>query len=185
MIIFHTGAELFDKFNISVESEIIYSDYCKAMIFVHQHRIKFTDKALLIMDPARKRDDWVEADFIEFYPWENIIRFQNVSGSDITEEFSRSEIQQWLSTFSTPLLEYPFLLARRGNVAYVVKGTPKSERSKKGKKRLKQDVLERRGIIKKHFGAPFTGPVEIMVEIFSSDPEQLPDVDRISITIFE
>jgi hypothetical protein len=185
MTMFHTGSELFERFNLSLESEIIYSDYCRNMIFVYQHGIKFTDKAILILSPANDHDDWIEAESIDFNPWENIIGFQNVRGSDIIEEFSRPEIDNWLSTIHTSYLQYPFLYARRGKVAYIVEGIPKSARSKKGKERLKKEVLKRKNVIKEHFGLPTTGPVEIMIDIFSSDCKRLPDVDRASTTIMD
>lgn len=185
MIIFHTGADLFDRFNISVESEITYSDYCKDMIFAHKHRIRFTDKALLMLHPAREYDDWIEAELIEFYPWDNVIGFQNVQGREILEEFSRSEIDEWLSTIPTPRLQYPFLNARHGNIAFIFQGVPKSSHSSKGKKWLKQEVLKLKDLIQEHFGPPDTDHVEIMIEIFSSDPDRLPDVDRMSTTVMD
>ena len=185
MIIFNAGADLFDRFNLSLESEIIYSDNCRDMIYVHQHGIKFTDKALLIMKPDHERDNWIECEFIEFCPWDNIIGFQNVRGTEILEEVSQPEICKWLSTIPTPRLRYPFLSARCGHIAYIVKGVPKSVRSKKGKIRLKQDVRNYKRVIEKDFGIPATGPVEIMIEIFSSDIDRLPDVDRLSSTIMD
>lgn len=185
MSYFHTGTELFRRFNLSVESEITYSDYCQEMLFVHQHGIKFTDKALLMLYPAREHDDWIEAESIEFCPWENVISLRNVRGGEVLEEYSHSELDEWLATIPTPRLQYPILSARRGSVAYIVQGIPKSARSKKGKERLKQDVLGFKDTIRGNFGSPATGPVEIMIEVFSSDTIRLPDVDRMSITIMD
>lgn len=185
MVFFHTGADLFDRFNISVETEITYSDYCVDTIFVYKHGIKFTDKALLFLEPPREHDDWTEAEFIAFCSWENINGFQNVRGSEILEEFSRSEIDRWLSTIPTPRLQYPFLKAERGDVVYIARGIPKSERSRKGKRRLKEEVLKRKDLIQDHFGSPATGNVGIMIEVFSSDFDRLPDIDRMSITIMD
>ncbi|MDY6790205.1 MAG: hypothetical protein SWH54_02945 [Thermodesulfobacteriota bacterium] len=182
---FHTGSELFERFNLSLESEIIYSDYSRSMIFVYRHAIKFTDKAILILYPAKDHGDWIEAESIDFSPWENIIGFQNFRGSDAIEEFSRPEIDNWLSTIPTSCLQYPFLYARQGKVAYIVEGVPKSAHSRKGKERLKQEVLKRKDLIQEYFGSPATGPVEIMIDIFSSDFKRLPDVDRASITIMD
>jgi len=185
MSIFNEGSILFDKFKISMESEIIFSDYCHDTIFMYKHGIKFTDKALLILYPAKKYDDWIEAESIDFSPWDNILGFQNIRGSEIIEEFSHTEIKNWLSTIPNYQIQYPHLYARRGDISYIVQGTPKSARSKKGKGRLKQDVQDRKDIIKQHFGPPATGSIEIMIEVFSSDLNQLPDVDRLSITIMD
>ena len=185
MTFYHTGALLFDKFKISIESEITYSDYCKHNIYVHKYGVKFTDKALLMLYPSKEQDDWIESKSIDFCPWDNIIGIQNIRGHEILEEFSSSEIKRWLSTITTTRVHYPFLHAERGHVVYIVQGVPKSERSKKGKKRLKQDVRKRIDFIQKHFGSPAKGPVEMLIEVFSTDPNQLPDVDRMSITIMD
>ncbi len=42
---------MFQKLNLSIESEITYSDFCKDMLLPYRHGIRFTDKALLLLYP--------------------------------------------------------------------------------------------------------------------------------------
>jgi hypothetical protein len=96
MIFFRTWEELSHRFNLSIESGIIFSDYCKDMIFIHKDGTKFTDKALLLQHSVHGHDDWIEAEHINFYPWENIIGFQNIQGTKTFEDFSKPEIDTWV-----------------------------------------------------------------------------------------
>ena len=182
---YHEGVELFQKLKLSIESEITYSDFCKDMLFLHKDGIKFTDKALLLLYPSNEHDDWIEAESIDFLPWYNIHSIENVTGNTITEEYTLADIESWLATIMSPRLPYPFLSARPGNIAYLVSGMPRSERNKRNKARLKQQVQELQGDIQKRFGPPDTGPVEMMIDVFFSDATRRPDVDRLSIAIMD
>ena len=74
MSLFKLGEEIFKNFGLSVESEITFSDYCKADIYSYKDRIKFTSKALLFFHPIygtgeHASDDWIdcESDLTPFY----------------------------------------------------------------------------------------------------------------------
>lgn len=185
MTLFHDGHELFRQFNLSVESEITYTDFCTENIFIYNNGIKFTPKALLMIYPAYEHDDWIEAETIKSYPWENVYNIQNVRGNTVLEEFEHAKIAKWLSSLPCKDVKYPFLHVRTGNVAYIVEGVPKSERSKRGKQRLKEEIQKLEPVIQRSFYRPVIGPVEMMIDIFSFNPEKLPDVDRLSISIMD
>ena len=190
MGLYHEGVELFQKLNLSIESEITYSDFCKDMLILYRHGIRFTDKALLLLYPPdgydpNGHDDWIDAESIDFIPWHNIHSIENVTGNTITEEYALADIESWLATIMSPRLSYPFLSARPGNIAYLVSGMPRSERNKRNKARLKLQVQDLQGDIHKRFGPPDTDQVEMMIDVFSSDATRRPDVDRLSIAIMD
>jgi hypothetical protein len=182
--LFHDGHDLFNKFKLSVESEITYIDFCKEMIFLHKD-IKFTTKALLMLYPADCHDDWIEAESIEFCPWDSVYNIQNVDGITILEEFDHAEIVKWLMSLPSKNVKYPFLHVRTGSFACIFEGVPKSARSKGGKQRLKEEVNNLKSSIQRSFPTPDPDHVEMMIDIFSSNPEELPDVDRLSISIMD
>ena len=185
MGLFHDGHELFRKFKLSVESEITYTDGCKDMIFLYKNGIKFTPKAFLILRQTFEYDEWLGAGTIGFYSWDNVCNIQNVKGITVLEEFNRVDIAEWLAGLPSRDLKYPFLHVRTGDVAYIVEGAPMSVRSRKGKERLKEDVHSLKPLFQDFFQRPATGPVEMMIDIFSSNRERLPDVDRLSISIMD
>ena len=50
---------------------------------------------------------------------------------------------------------------------------------------MKQDVAALRQPIEKGLGRPMTGPVELMIDVFSTEPLGLPDVDRFSNSVMD
>ena len=111
MSLFHSGKELFDRFGLSVESEIIFADYCSALIFVYRDNIRFTSKALLFVSPKEAyrdiQDEWIAVDSLDFVPWQSVLSFENMKGSKITEHFDEVAIRDWLSGVNDPLLDFP------------------------------------------------------------------------------
>ena len=182
--LFYDGHDLFNKFKLSVESEITYIDFCKETIFLHKN-IKFTSKALLMVYPTDCHDDWIEAESIEFCPWDSVYNIENINGNTVLEEFGHTEIMKWLMSLSSKNVKYPFLHVRTGSVACIFEGVPKSARSKIGKQRFKKEVHNLKSSIQRSFPTPDPDHVEMMIDIFSSNPEKLPDVDRLSISIMD
>ncbi|NVN91287.1 MAG: hypothetical protein HXX11_11890 [Desulfuromonadales bacterium] len=183
--LFLDGNVLFQKFNMSFESVITFTDFCQEMIFARNKAIRFTQNALLMSNPALNLDDWIEEDSIEFCPWNSVQNIQNIAGSAVLEEFNHSEIAKWLSSLPFSELKFPFLQVRTGKVACIFEGVPKSMRSKGGKERLKQEVQNLKLEIQQYFPTPDPDHVELMIEVFSSRPQDLPDVDRLSISIMD
>lgn len=183
--LFHCGSELFDAFGISLESEITYADFCEEMIWLYREGIRFTRDALLITDLHEGQCDWAEAGELRFYPWDNILSIRNVKGVEVLQEYECHQIREWVSSLAHPSMTYPYLRATRGHIAFIVEGTPRSFRSKGGKARLREDVLSRREAIEASFGRALQGPVEMMVDVFSTSPANFPDVDRFSNSIMD
>ena len=185
--LFHTGDEFFQKFNISFESVITFTDFCQEPIFTRKQDIRFTPNSLLLLDSAQKliRDEWIEEDVIEFCPWDCVHNIQNIHGSTVLQEFDHAEIAKWLSFLPSREFKSPFLQVRTGNVACIFEGIPKSARSKGGKQRIKQEANNLKLEIQRCFPTPDTDHVEMMIDIFSSHPKDLPDVDRLSISIMD
>jgi Holliday junction resolvase RusA-like endonuclease len=184
--LFHDGKELFDKFALSIESEITFTDYCSELIFPYQHDIRFTSKSLIFTYPKEGfhniHDDWIELDSLEFHPWYNVLSFQNVKGVEVTHEYDQIAIANWLSGISDPPITFPYVDVRKGHIAFVVNGKPRSIRSEGGKRSFKDKVEQKAEEIRAVYPTPFRGHVEMRVDVFSSDPNSndRPDVDRLS-----
>jgi len=185
--LFHLGKELFNKFGLSLESEITFSDCCKNQIFVYRDNIRFTSKSLIFFHPKYGSekyisDDWIETESLDFYPWHSVLNFQNVKGTKILQEFGETEINKWLSTIKDPELNFPYINARREHIAFIVIGKPKSVRSQGGKRRLKKEVEAKRKEIAKINPQPYSRDVEMKVDVFleDADSDDRPDVDRLS-----
>lgn len=183
--LFHPGTELFRRFGFDVESEIVFADYCTDMIFIYKNAIRFTPQALLIIKPTYDQDDWIQAESIRFYAWDNVLSFQNVRGSSVLAEFDQSTIRKWLA--SLPFLAHrpPFASVQEGNLVFFFEGVPRSVRSVGGKRRLKERVQEIRSTVTEYYPTPCCGPVEMMIDVFTSSPAELPDVDRLSTSLMD
>jgi Holliday junction resolvase RusA-like endonuclease len=187
--LFHSGKELFDRFRISLESRIIFTDYCSDLLFVYGDKIKFTSKALIFAYPKSGfeniQDDWLEVRHLEFHPWQNIMMLENVKGDTIIEEFRETEICEWLSAVNDPQLDYPYVNVREGNIAFIIVGKPRSARSKGGKIEFRQKVQSKKEEIRRVYQWPFSGNVEMKVDIFLENVHgnDRPDIDRLSTLI--
>lgn len=182
--LFYNARDLFNKFKLSVESEITYIDFRKDTAFLY-HNFKFTSEALLMIYPIDCHDDWIEAETIEFCPWGMVYNIENIKGNKVLEEFGHTEIMKWLMSLPSKNVKYPFLHVRKGSVACIFEGVPKSARSKGGKQKLKEEVYNLKSSIQRDVPTPDPDDVEMMIEIFSSNPDGLPDVDRLSISIMD
>lgn len=187
MSLFHLGKELFDQYGLSLESEITFSDYCRNLIFGYRDNIKFTSKSLIFFYPKDglerySLDDWIENKNIDFYPWDSVLSFQNIKGDKILEEFGVTDINRWLATIQDPKIDYPYIYVEKGHIVFIVIGTPRSIRSRKGKLWLKKEVKAKQKYIAKICPRPFSRDVEIKVDIFLEDvdSDHRPDVDRLS-----
>jgi Holliday junction resolvase RusA-like endonuclease len=190
--LFHLGSELFEKFKLSLESEITFSDYCINQIFPYRDNIKFTSKSLLFFHPKAgwekyNSDDWVEAESLDFYPWYSILGFRNIKGDRILQEFDEAVINKWLTTVTDPQLYYPYINVRKGHIAFIVTGKPRSVRSKGGKLRLKKEIALKKKDIERIYPQLFDKNVEMQVDIFLEDVDRndRPDVDRLSSLIMD
>lgn len=186
MSLFHDGKELFDKFALSLESEITFTDYCSDLIFTRQADIRFTSKSLIFTYPNEgfesSRDDWIAAGRLEFYPWYNVLSFQNVNGAEVVDRYDQTAIGDWLSGIHDPPITFPYVNVRKGHIAFVVDGKPRSMRSTGGKRSFREKVEKKADEIRAFYPTPFRGNVEMRLDVFSPDPnsKDRPDVDRLS-----
>ena len=186
MFLFHNGTELFDRFSISLESEIMFSDYCTDLIFPYKHNIRFTSKALLFSFPKEGfnnvNHDWFEVDRIEFMPWESVLGFRNLKGTKALDQFDQAAIINWLSGINDPIIDYPYIDVGKGHIAFIVNGKPRSMRSVGGKRSFRKKVENKVKEIQTIYPSPFHGNVEMKIDVFSSNPNStnMPDVDRLS-----
>lgn len=170
---------------MSLESELTFADFCTDLIWLDGSGIRFTQDALLISDLREGQDDWTEAENVRFYPWYNVFGIRNVKGTTVLREYARPEIEAWLGSLRWASAAYPYLHVVRTRLALILEGAPRSVRSKGGKARLKADVEQQRDAIEARFGRPLQGPVEMAIDVFSSEPVELPDVDRFSNSIMD
>lgn len=189
MSLFHHGKELFDKFGFTIESEVTFSDYCRDLIFPHQPSIRFTSKSLIFINPKEgfkdSADDWIELASLEFHPWQNILNFQNVEGTEIIAQYDEQTIAHWLLELNDPVIDFPYIDVRKGHIAFVVLGKPRSVRSKGGKISFTKKVEAKRAEVVKIYHPPFDGNVEMKKDVFleNVDADDRPDVDRLSTLI--
>ena len=186
MSLFHHGKELFDRFGLSVESEITFTDYCSQLIFPYQSDIRFTSKSLIFVSPKEgfqnSVDDWIEVETLEFLPWHSILSFQNMKGAEIVDQYDQKVIADWLSTVTDPPMSFPYVDVRKGHIAFIVHGKPRSIRSPGGKRSFRKKVEGKRANIRAVYPTPFSGNVEMRIDVFSAnaDADDRPDVDRLS-----
>ncbi len=189
MSLFHSGRDLFDRFRVSIESEITFSDYCSDLLFPHRDNIIFTSKVLLFTYPKNGfgsiQDDWLEVEHLEFYPWDNVLTIKNIKGDKVLEKFDQKQITEWASTICDPQIDYPFIDARRGNIAFIVAGSPRTVRSKGGKIDFRRQVESRREEIERVYPQPFKRNVEMKIDAFLENIHRndRPDIDRLSTLI--
>lgn len=183
--LFRLGHQLFEAFGVSLESEIIFMDSCHDLVWLYHGGIRFTQDALLISDLREGQDDWTQAGDVRFYPWHNVFGIRNVKRNTVLQEYERQDVEEWLRSLEWPSVDYPYLHAAPAQVSLMLKGAPRSVRSKGGKARLRADAEEQREAIKAGFGHPLLGPVEMAIDVFSSEPVALPDVDRFSNSIMD
>lgn len=128
------------------------------------------------------QNDWLEVESLDFYPWNNILMFQNLRGTTVIEEFREAEIREWLATINDPLLDYPYVNVRKGNIAFIVVGKPRSMRSKGGKIAFREKVELRKKAIERMYPRPFNGNVEMKIDVFLEDisGNDRADIDRLS-----
>lgn len=189
MELFHEGKELFDKFRVSPESHIIFSDYCTNLLFPYSDKIKFTSKAILFTYPKKGfehiADDWIEVDTVDFHPWDNILSISDSEESFVPSDIQQPALTEWISTINDPVIDYPYVSVREGNIAFIFTGKPRSERSKGGKLDFKKKVESRKEQVARFYPQPFTGHVQMKIDIFSEDihENERPDIDRLSTLI--
>lgn len=186
MCLFHKGTELFDRFSLSEESEITYTDFCTETIFPYLPNIRFTAKSLIFSFPKEgfpnDHHDWIEVDRLEFIPWRNVLSFRNVKGTKLIDQFDQTAVNNWLSEIIDPVIDFPYIDVRKGHIAFIVNGMPRSMRSAGGKRSFREKVEKKAKEIRTIYPDPFAGDVEMRIDVFSSDPSSndRPDVDRLS-----
>ncbi len=186
MSLFHHGNELFDRFGLSVESEITFTDYCSNLICPYRSIIRFTSKSLILASLKAgfhsSYDDWIEVETLEFHPWQGILSFQNMKGAEIIEQYDQKAIGDWLSTVTDPPMSFPYVDVQKGHIAFIVQGMPRSIRSVGGKRSFREKVEGKKAEIRAVYPSPFSGNVDMRIDVFSSnaDADDRPDVDRLS-----
>jgi Holliday junction resolvase RusA-like endonuclease len=123
-----------------------------------------------------------EVDRLEFYPWYNVLSFENVKGVEVVDEYDQTDIANWLSGIYDPPITFPYVNVREGHIAFIVDGKPRSMRSAGGKRSFKDKVEQKAEEIRSVYPLPFRENVEMRIDVFSSDPKSndRPDVDRLS-----
>jgi len=132
-------------------------------------------------------DDWVECETVDFYPWYNILGFENIKRDKVLKKFDETDINKWLSSVRDPQLEYPYVAVRQWGIAFINLGTPRSFRSKGAKRRALKEVEAKKQDIEKLYPHPWNKNVEMKIDVFLEDihSNDRPDVDRLSSLIMD
>ncbi len=184
MSLFHLGAYLFNQFGVDVESEIVFADYCKDNLFVYRDGIRFTKHALLIVEPTSHQNDWLNAESIRFYAWHNILSIQNIRGKTVLSEFDHSQIKAWFLRSHRPIMHCHSLTLEKESCLLFSRS---STFSAKRRGKAKTETMGRGNTTDGFADLPITLPrsVEMMIDIFTTSPAELPDVDRLATVLMD
>ena len=190
--LYHNGRKMMEQLGLTFESEVLFSDYCKDTIFVgHPERIKFTKDLLLFCDSDNyygldyESDDWLEWDRIEICHWQNILEIDVVKGSNTERTIKKEELKAWLDQQKVPKITFPFFNIRRGNITVIIEGRPHSERSTKGKEKIKTIIRSSGDQIRKVLPAPRSEHIQMSIDVFSTELSEIPDIDRFTHPILD
>lgn len=188
---FYTGDFLQKEFGLTNFSEVVFSDFTQRPFYILKDGMRFTKQisflcsSAIVLDRVAEGDDWIDWDYIEICPWENIIGFESFQGGDLIRSTSEDDIQNWLSNLEDVDLNLPYLSIEKRGIALIIEGRPHSERSKKGSKKVREIVQGFDLRIKSEISKPLKGPLGINIEVFTTDKQNLPDPDRFSIPIMD
>ena len=181
-----------EQLGLTFESEVLFSDYCKDAIFVGRpERIKFTKELLLFCDNdiyhghEYESDDWLEWERIEICHWQNILEIDVVKGSKTKRIIKKDELDAWIDNQEVPKITFPFWNISRGNITVIIDGRPHSERSKRGNENIKAIIRSSEKRIRKILPVPYSGHVQMSIDVFSTKLLELPDLDRFTHPILD
>jgi hypothetical protein len=190
--LYHNGLEMMEQLGLTFESEVLFSDYCKDTIFVgHPERIKFTKDLLLFCDSDNyygrdyEIDDWLEWDRIKICQWQNILEIDVVDGSNTKRTINKKELDSGLNHQEGPKISFPFFNIRKGNITVIIEGRPHSERSTKGKEKIKTIIRSSGDQIRKVLPAPRSEHIQMSIDVFSTELSKIPDIDRFTHPILD
>ena len=180
---FFTETKMTKDLGLSSLDEIVFSDYTQNHMMYYQPGIRFTKEMLFLCQTHRATvdlglDDWQDWDFIEICPWENIISIDRYEGLDVIRSVSQKEIKSWLMSLEEIPLSFPIVRVTAKDIGIIMEGRPYSERSQRSlvkQKSIYENLLTKiTTIVKK----PLTVPTILYIDVFTTQEEELPDVDR-------
>jgi hypothetical protein len=184
--LFCSGKRLKQAFALTPESEILFSDGCRALFLGLCEGMRYTPEPLLLCHGSiSPNDDWQESENIQICPWNNIRGIDAMDGSKLRKAISPQELSSWRSALPRTQYSLPYVDVRDDNIVIMLSGRPYSERSQKrvGKQQGQLQTLypEIRSVIP----MPRTEPVAMNIEVFTTEAGQLPDVDRFAKPIMD
>jgi Holliday junction resolvase RusA-like endonuclease len=181
---------MMEQLGLTWESEALFSDYCPDQLFLNKpQRIKYTKEVILFCDSylafdEYESDDLIEWDSVEICPWENIIEFYVIKKNKKKKTIKRDEIDLWLDQLDDFEIHFPCFMYREGYIAVLMDGRPYSK-SQKGKERFRNKIRKYDNEIAKILPSPTKKPIHMYIEVFSTEPSNLPDIDRFTTPIID
>jgi hypothetical protein len=124
--------------------------------------------------------DWAEQSRIVICSWESVdeIRCMRGDGDKTVALATQVDIVKHVAANAYPQVELPYVAGFVGEINLICSGTPRSERSAKGKLRTKKTVSLILPEIQERFPRILPCAFEAYIETFTSDKRNMPDLDR-------
>lgn len=170
--------------NLLWSDQIVFSDYTQNDFGYYAAGIRFTKKMMFLchnygnMRDDLEFDDWPDWETIEICPWENIIKIDRYDGLNVIRSVSQKDINTWLEALDDVQLVFPVLKIANENLAIMMEGRPYSEKSKNSLNRQKRILENTIPMIKSIVNKPFTFQTSLYIDVFTTQRNTLPDIDR-------
>ncbi len=164
-------------------TQIRYTDGCICSDHgLHSWHIKWGKRAMLQYknnSPEPYDFDWAEQDHIEICPWNSVEEIAFLKGTKNIAVVDQRTVISRIDNDSKLRPVLPHLAIHSGALNLICAGTPRSERSVKGKRRTKDTVLELKSKICSEFTCSERARFEVFVEIFTENRTSQADIDRL------
>jgi hypothetical protein len=162
---------------------MITTDGCSFSRELSSWRTKWGPRGLLfcehdLIDPYDF--DWAEQSRITICSWESMdeIRCMRGDGDQTVAQAMQVDIMKHVAAHAYPQVELPYVAGFVGEINLICSGTPRSERSAKGKLRTKETVSRLLPEIRERFPQMLSCAFEAYIETFTTDKRNEPDLDR-------
>lgn len=162
---------------------MITTDGCSFSSELPSWRTKWGSRGLLfcehdLIDPYDY--DWAEQSRIAICSWESVdeIRCMRGDGDQTVALATQVDIMQHVAANAYPQVELPYVAGFVGEINLICSGTPRSDRSTKGKLRTKETVSRLLPEIRERFPRILSCAFEAYIETFTTGRRNEPDLDR-------
>jgi hypothetical protein len=183
--LFCSGEGLEQAFALTPESEILFADGSRELFLELYEGMRYTPELLLLCNGGLPNDDWQESETIQICPWNNILGIHVIDGSKLRRVIGSQELSTWRSALPSIPCSLPYIDVTDDNIVIILSGRPYSERSQRSAGRQQRSLQTLYPEIRSVIPAPRTEPMAMNIEVFTTEADQLPDVDRLAKPIMD